>query len=903
MDKQLKIIIMKKVISILMLVCLSILTTYAQIGKCKGKYLGNIISGSVPSNYTTLWNQTTSENGSKWGSVEGTQGSFNFSTSDIAYNWAKNNNGLFKYHNFVWGSQTPNWVGSASVATIQAEVQKYITATASHYASMGGLSLIDVVNEPVNTALSTNYKAALTAGYQAEPANANDKNNQYGWIIWPFQLARKAFPDAILLINEYNTEMNWNSCRAPYLAMANAVKNAPNITDGKKNLIDGVGLQCHGIDNLTIANFKSYLDEIWTKTGLPAHITEFDQAATTEAKQQQVYTDLITVAWNHPHVAGITIWGYIQGTTWINGNGTSGAGGTDSGIQYANGNDRPAFTWLKSFFNGLTSLACCPAPAPFGACANGPSVSITAPASNASYGAPASSITLTATATTTTGTISKVEFYNGTTLIGTATASPYTVTWSNVAAGTYSITAVATDNTSNKATSSAVTINVVSTFKIYKVATPITIDGTVDAAWTNASVIAGSATKLLSGTVTNAADLSGSFKALWDNTNLYVLANVTDDALNHDSQNAYDDDGIEFYVDINNDKATTYGANDVQYSFDWNNGTTIGVLPSGRPTTGISYAIVTVTGGYTVEASIPWSTLQGTPAVNQLVGVDFMINDDDDGGTRDGKLSWNAASDSAWTDPSKMGTAQLLDVLTCTPPSAPTVTATLSYCQNVTATALTATGTSLLWYTASTGGTGSTTAPIPTTATVGSKSYYVSQSVSGCESNRSTITVNTTALPAAPTVTTPVNYSQGDVATALTASGTSLKWYSVSTGGVAITAVTPSTTIAGTTIYYVSQTVNSCESPRTVIAVVVNAPASKISLKVGWNYIGCPVTGSTAIASALSSIWPNVEIVKNLDVYYAMANAPALNTLTTVEWGQGYYVKVSTACDLDWIAR
>ena len=535
----------------------------------------------------------------------------------------------------------------------------------------------------------------------------------------------------------------------------------------------------------------------------------------------------------------------------------------------------------------------------------GPSATITAPTSNASYVAPASSITLTATATTTSGTISKVEFYNGTTLIGTVTASPYTYNWTNVAAGSYSITAVATDNSSKKATSAAITINVVNAYKIYKTATPITIDGTADAIWSNASVVAGSASKLLSGTVTNAADLSGSFKALWDNTNLYVLANVTDDALNHDSQNAYDDDGIEFYVDINNDKATTYGANDVQYSFDWNNGTTIGVLPSGRPTTGISYAIVTVTGGYTVEASIPWSTLQGTPAVNQLVGVDFMINDDDDGGTRDGKLSWNAASDSAWTDPSKMGTAQLLDVLTCTPPSAPTVTATLSYCQNVTATALTATGTSLLWYTASTGGTGSTTAPIPTTATVGSKSYYVSQSVSGCESNRSTITVNTTALPAAPTVTTPVNYTQGATATALTATGTSLKWYSVATAGSALSsAPIPSTTAAGTTNYYVSQTTGNCESPRATIPVIVSPGATQtVVLKAGWNLIGCPISGTTTLQNALSSIWNYVSTVKNLDSFYSSANQPALNSLTTVKWGQGYLVNVTAPCTLDWISR
>ncbi|MFN8438909.1 MAG: endo-1,4-beta-xylanase [Cytophagales bacterium] len=438
------------------------LQTFAQIGKCKGKYLGNIIAYSTPSTYTTYWNQVTSENGSKWGSVESTKGTYNWTNSDLSYNWAKNNSGLFKFHTLVWGSQTPSWVSSASTATLTTAIEDYIKACSTHYTPMGGLKMIDVLNEPVNTAFPGNMKAALTAGYQADPANANDKNNTYGWAIWPFQLARKYFPNATLLINEYNTEMNWNNCRTPYLAMIKAIKNAPNLTDGSKNLIDGVGLQCHGVDNLTAANFKSYLDQIWTETGLPAHITEFDQAANpNETTQQTVYSRLIPIAWEHPHVAGITLWGYVQGTTWINGNGTTGASGTDSGIMYANGTDRPAFTWLKSYFSSQTNLACCPAPAPFAACTNGssPTVSITTPANNANFSIGAT-VTIGATAADADGTVSKVAFYNGTTKLGEDATSPYSYSWTNVAEGTYTITAIATDNSSNSTTSSAITITV-----------------------------------------------------------------------------------------------------------------------------------------------------------------------------------------------------------------------------------------------------------------------------------------------------------------------------------------------------------------------------------------------------------------------------------------------------------
>ena len=55
-----------------------------------------------------------------------------------------------------------------------------------------------------------------------------------------------------------------------------------------------------------------------------------------------------------------------------------------------------------------------------------------------------------------------MDFYSGATLIGTTTASPFQITWSNVPAGTYSLTAKATDNGGAATTSAAVSITVTS---------------------------------------------------------------------------------------------------------------------------------------------------------------------------------------------------------------------------------------------------------------------------------------------------------------------------------------------------------------------------------------------------------------------------------------------------------
>ncbi|MBL0144501.1 MAG: gliding motility-associated C-terminal domain-containing protein [Chitinophagaceae bacterium] len=81
-------------------------------------------------------------------------------------------------------------------------------------------------------------------------------------------------------------------------------------------------------------------------------------------------------------------------------------------------------------------------------------------------------------------------------------------------------------------------------------------------------------------------------------------------------------------------------------------------------------------------------------------------------------------------------------------PAPPTVTSPVELCLNAPAIPLTAIGTNLLWYTTSTGGTGNSVAPTPSTATLGTTTYYVSQSsVNGCVGLRSSIVVSVRPLP------------------------------------------------------------------------------------------------------------------------------------------------------------
>lgn len=90
-----------------------------------------------------------------------------------------------------------------------------------------------------------------------------------------------------------------------------------------------------------------------------------------------------------------------------------------------------------------------------------PVISISSPGKGVTFSAPAS-ISISATASDPDGTIKKVEFYQGTTKLGEMSAAPFLFIWKNVTAGSYSITAVVTDNLNAATVSAPVTVSVTS---------------------------------------------------------------------------------------------------------------------------------------------------------------------------------------------------------------------------------------------------------------------------------------------------------------------------------------------------------------------------------------------------------------------------------------------------------
>ena len=295
----------------------------------KGKYLANILQPKVSANYDTYWNGATSENACKWGMMEATRGVMTYENADNAYNYAKDRNMMFRYHAGVWASQFPQWLLSLSIEEAKAEVVKRLQMIAERYPLS---DQIDLLNEQLGNHQKDNQKFRELFG------GPGTKPEDYGWQIWLFEQGRKYLPNTKLVLNDYGLEGDTKSIKSQ-LELFKVLRD--------RGLVDGFGTQAHAfnVDKPTADTIKSSLNLMAT-SGLPIFVTELDMNGGLKGRQQAndslqliSYKKAFPVFWEHPAVAGITLWGYIQNTTWM----------TGTGIVSKDGVENPSMVWLKSY--------------------------------------------------------------------------------------------------------------------------------------------------------------------------------------------------------------------------------------------------------------------------------------------------------------------------------------------------------------------------------------------------------------------------------------------------------------------------------------------------------------------------------------------------------------------------
>lgn len=138
-----------------------------------------------------------------------------------------------------------------------------------------------------------------------------------------------------------------------------------------------------------------------------------------------------------------------------------------------------------------------------------------------------------------------------------------------------------------------------------------------------------------------------------------------------------------------------------------------------------------------------------------------------------------------------------------------------------------------------------------------SGSYSVTVTVNGCTSAPATISAEVVSIPAPPAVISPVNYCQNTAAVPLTATalaGHTLSWYTAASGGTpSPTAPTPSTTLARSVTYYVSQTSSvplACESQQRS-SITVNVRSTPAISGSAANPTGCASSNGSITLTGL----------------------------------------------------
>jgi hypothetical protein len=228
-------------------------------------------------------------------------------------------------------------------------------------------------------------------------------------------------------------------------------------------------------------------------------------------------------------------------------------------------------------------------------------------------------------------------------------------------------------------------------------------------------------------------------------------------------------------------------------------------------------------------------------------------------------------------------------------PADPIVTNT-SFCQNSTATPLVATtlpGHIAIWYTAATGGTVLPSPILPSTTSLGTTSYWVSQknNNTGCESNRVKLDVTINANPAIPTITT-------SGTTTFCAGGSVTLTSSATTGNLWSTGETTQSIVVNTSGSYTVTVTNASGCSATSAATVVTViplPAVPTASSNSPICQGSDLNLMAATVAGLTYVWSGPNLFSSTSQNSTITAANPINSGTyTVTVNDGTCSNTST---------
>jgi len=293
------------------------------------KFLGSAYGAAQAKDFEAYWNKVTPEKAGKWGSVEAVRDRMDWRALDEAYRFSQAHNLPFQMHVLVWGNQQPEWIEHLAPAEQREEIEEWFAAVAARYPD---LDFVEVVNEPLHDPPAKDDEG----GGNYLDALGGEGASGWDWVLESFRLARKYFPDSILMINDYSITDN-DADTGRYLSIVRLLQ--------KEGLVDAIGVQGHAFattGKTPMSVHKANLDRLGS-TGLPIYITELDIDGPTDEVQLRDYQRIFPVFWEHPAVRGITVWGFRPGL-WRTKEGAN--------LVRQDGSQRPALRWLSGYLQG-----------------------------------------------------------------------------------------------------------------------------------------------------------------------------------------------------------------------------------------------------------------------------------------------------------------------------------------------------------------------------------------------------------------------------------------------------------------------------------------------------------------------------------------------------------------------
>lgn len=691
---------------------------------------GDQLTSDVHTLLNYHYSSLVAENATKPGSLEPVEGQWNWAEADKIAQYAKDHTMNFRLHTLAWHSQAAEWMfkdaqGQPLVATpenkqlVLDRLTTYIQTVARHFSSMDvPINAVDVVNEVIDPG-------------QPDGMRKSEWYTLTGldFIRTAFRVARQELPNAKLYINDYSTQDPVKRDFLFNLVTKLRGEGVPIDGVGHQTHISIGGPSIEQISDsirkFGEAGFDNQITELDVSVYTDSNSTSYDESSLVKQgyRYKQLFQELVrldnegknaasnTSAYNPDGwISNVTLWGVADDHTWLD---NQGATRKDAPFPFdAQYQAKYAYWGMIEAVKTLT-----PSHLP-----------ITAQAANTAKGTPVNVSdpvwnTVPALKTQQLGTlqaevkslwdeqhvyarvavkditktvtdkielfvndngIKKYTFARNDAQITEATDG-YVLQASIPLAGTLGkqvkFDVRATDTGINDGTehgSNGVIVSwsdprntqdndvlgygILTYIDAVKEAsapygTPV-IDGEMDSKWANAPVYT---TDVMVEQHNNAV-AKAQLRAMWDEQNLYVYAVVLDSNLSDANANAWEQDSMEIFVDQNNGKTDSYQGDDGQYRINFKNAKTVG----GHATqNNYTSATKIIDGGYVVEAAIALDTI--TPMAGNVIGFDFQVNNDQDGGSRDSVFSWNDPTGQSYQNTSRFGILKLEQVQTSEP--------------------------------------------------------------------------------------------------------------------------------------------------------------------------------------------------------------------------------------------